>query len=177
MATTYELIASVTLGSNASNIELTSIPATYDDLLVCLSGRSDRSGQVEDSLKWQFNSDTGSNYSYKVLYGNGSTVFSDGQSSVAYDSIWSVLAAATATANTFGNAAIYIPNYAGSTNKSSSAEGAGESNTGTGPTVCVSAAIWSSTAAITSIEFFPFHGANFVTGSSVHLYGIRSNHE
>lgn len=172
MATTCKLIAKNVLGSDTSNVEFTSIPATYTDLLLCLSGRSDRSGQVEDSLKWQFNSDTGSNYSYKVLYGNGSTTYSDGQSSVAYDSIWGVLPAATATASTFGNVSIYIPNYAGNTNKSSSAEGCGESNTATGPLICASAAIWSSTAAITSVKLFPYHGSNFKSGSSFFLYGI-----
>jgi hypothetical protein len=36
MATTYEIIASVTVGSGgAANIEFTSIPATYTDLVYC----------------------------------------------------------------------------------------------------------------------------------------------
>jgi hypothetical protein len=35
MATTYEIIASVTVGSGgAANIEFTSIPATYTDLVL-----------------------------------------------------------------------------------------------------------------------------------------------
>jgi hypothetical protein len=44
MATTYEIIASVTVGSGgAANIEFTSIPATYTDLVVLFSARTDRS--------------------------------------------------------------------------------------------------------------------------------------
>jgi hypothetical protein len=40
MATTYDLISSVTVGSGgAANIEFTSIPATYTDLVVLFSGQ------------------------------------------------------------------------------------------------------------------------------------------
>jgi hypothetical protein len=40
MATTYEAIATVEVGSGgAADIEFTSIPGTYTDLLVCLSKR------------------------------------------------------------------------------------------------------------------------------------------
>jgi len=43
MATTYEAIATVTVGSGgAATFGFTSIPATYTDLLVVASLRSDR---------------------------------------------------------------------------------------------------------------------------------------
>ena len=80
----------------------------------------------------------------------------------------------TATSNTFGNSELYIPNYAGSTNKSSSADAVAESNTTT-VFAYLNAALWSSTAAITSITLTPdAGGANFVQYSTATLYGIKN---
>jgi len=166
MATTCKLIAKVTLGSNASNIELTSIPADYDDLLVLASLRSSRNSGG-DNVKLEFNGSS-SNLSNRYLYGSGSSAAS-ASSATAINGI--ICPDSFDTANTFGSASIYIPNYAGSTNKSVSAESVQETNA-TLAYIHVAAGLWASTAAITSLKLIPNTGPNFVTGSSVYLYGI-----
>ena len=61
MASTYEPIATTTLGSAASSITFSSIPATYTDLrLVLVHTPSASTGNAQ----MQFNSDTATNYSY-----------------------------------------------------------------------------------------------------------------
>jgi hypothetical protein len=66
MATTYEAIATVEVGSGgATDIDFTSIPGTYTDLLVYLSGR--RTTAAESDLAVQFNGDTAGNYSWRML--------------------------------------------------------------------------------------------------------------
>ena len=66
MANTYTLISSVTVGSGgAANIEFTSIPATYTDLLLKLSTRTTRS-TATDSNKLTVNS--ASAYSLRFFF-------------------------------------------------------------------------------------------------------------
>jgi|688.fasta_scaffold277550_2 hypothetical protein len=171
MATTYTLISSVTVGSGgAANMEFTSIAADYTDLVIKISGRTNASNYVDD-LMLQFNSDTGSNYSYRQLYGTGSAAGSgNATTSGAYIG---TCTAATATASTFGNLDTYIPNYAGSANKSVSADAVTENNA-TGSFVNLVASLWSNTSAITSIRILSLNGNNFVQYSSAYLYGISN---
>lgn len=167
MATTMKLIAKTTLGSSASNIEFTSIPGTHTDLLVVCSLRTDRSGPSE-TVRLTLNGAT-TNYSERMLYGDGAGVASYSQS-VAYLGA-TFCSAAQDTASTFGNAEIYIPNYAGSTNKSVTATSASETN-GSQAYIGAFAGLWSNTAAITTLRLSPVTGPNFVSGSSAFLYGI-----
>jgi hypothetical protein len=76
------------------------------------------------------------------------------------------------TSNTFANTSLYIPNYAGATNKSYSMDAVTENNaTLAGQTI--GAALWSNTAAITSIEIASNFGTNLSQYSSFALYGIK----
>ena len=173
MPTTMKLIAKTTLGSDAANVEFTSIPGTYTDLMLALVLRSDRStgNAREDSIKVRFNGSTSNIYSSRMLYGNGSSALSASESSVAYATAYTVVPSNDNTASTFSNTTLYIPNYAGSTNKSFNVEGAGENNnaaSGLGTAAC----LWSSTAAITSILVYPYNGSNWKSGSAAYLYGI-----
>ena len=166
MATTYELIASTTLGSAAAYIEFTSIPATHDDLVLLASLRSSRNSGG-DNVKLEFNGST-SNLSNRYLYGTGSSAAS-ASSATAINGI--ICPDEFDTANTFGSAKIYIPNYAGSTNKSVSAESAQETNASFAY-MHIAAGLWANTSAITSLKLTPSAGPNFVSGSSAFLYGI-----
>jgi len=83
---------------------------------------------------------------------------------------------ANATANTFGNDELYIPNYTGSTYKSISSDTVSESN-GSAPSDAIAslwAGLWNNTAAITSITLSPGAGGTFVQYSTFHLYGIKA---
>jgi hypothetical protein len=77
------------------------------------------------------------------------------------------------TANTFGNGEIYIPNYAGSTQKSVSADAVAENNSATYIYSALNAGLWTGTAAITSIKLL-IPSYNFVQYSTAYLYGVSN---
>jgi hypothetical protein len=83
MATTYEAIATVTVGSGgAADITFSSIPATYTDLVVKTSLRNADPTDQRWNVKITFNGN-GSNYSERLLFGAGSSAGSDSRSNQA----------------------------------------------------------------------------------------------
>jgi len=90
-----KLIESKTLGSDTASLEFTSIPQTYDDLVILFSFRSNRATFL-DIILAQFNGSS-ANLSYRTLEGTGSAVSS-------YTSTEFMAGASTgtsATSNTF----------------------------------------------------------------------------
>jgi hypothetical protein len=165
MANTFELIASSTVGSGgAANITFSSIASTYTDLVLKFSLRTDASlGQ--DNVKLYINGGTANQYlTTKDIRGNGSAASSSTEVMVINGN--------TATSNTFGNGEIYIPNYAGSTNKSMSADSVSENNATTAFTF-LNALLWSQTSAITSIAIGSATG-NLMQYSTAYLYGVKN---
>jgi hypothetical protein len=125
---TFEKIATIEVGSGgAASIDFTSIPSTFTDLCVKVSTRSSAigggGGGAWDFATIRFNS-VGTGYTERFLYGQGGGSPISGSASSA--DFWTVYS--TATASTFGNTEIYIPNYAGSTNKSVSVDMVTETN-------------------------------------------------
>jgi len=167
MANTFELISSVTAGAlGAASIDFTSIPSTFTDLCVKVSSRSDRVGTT-DNLFMKINGVT-TNRSARVLYGNGSAASSFTETLYVGE-----LDALGSTASTFSSHEIYIPNYAGGTNKSFSVDGVTEQN-GTAAYATLIAGLWSSTAAITSLSFYSGYGTTLVQYSTAYLYGVKN---
>lgn len=162
MPLTYIKIASVTVGAGgASSIDFTSIPNTYTDLCLLSSLRTSDAGSVAVDVNIKFN---GSDTNKTILYfdGTGSSV------RTGFYSFTSLGATgAGATSNTFANSSLYIPNYAGSTNKSFSIDYAPENNATTNY-YGFKAGLWASTAAINQLTFV----GNFVQYSTATLYGI-----
>jgi hypothetical protein len=167
---TFTKIASNTVSTAVSSITFSSIPATFTDLVVKASSRANNASIV-NNMRWTFNaSSTG--YSYKELYGDGTSAASGGASSVAYAQIgYSV--GNTATANTFANTDCYIPNYASANYKSFSVDSVAEHNA-TGQYMDLGAALWSNSAAITSVTITPSSG-DFMQYSTFTLYGIKNS--
>lgn len=164
MPNTYTLIASVTVGSGGSaSISFTAIPATYTDVVVKLSTRN-TGASVGNFANYTLNSTTPTG---RTLYGNGATAASDSGQYGHIDT------GGGATASTFANSEIYIPNYAGSNNKSFSVDGVAENNGTTGFDV-LSAGLASTSAAITSITVSPQSG-NYAQYSTAYLYGIKNS--
>lgn len=170
MATTFEKIASVTVGSGgAASIEFTNIPSMYTDLVVLASLRSTRGGGNVADIYAQFNGST-TGYTARRLYGSGSGTGSD-------TSLASLGNAASQTADTFSSHYFYIPNYTSSNNKSFSLDSAQENNA-TGAYLTMSAYLWSNTAAITSVlvrDFSDSNTNNLVQYSTATLYGISKS--
>lgn len=151
-----------------ASIVFSSIPATYTDLAVLLSGRTDSStfGVVDTAIIY-FNTDTSStgNYTSRTLWGDGSNRTSDTTKRGAF------ITGATATSSTFGNVLYYIPNYTAAVNKSVSIDGVSENNATTAYQG-IHAWLWSNTAAIDTITIKAETGGNFVQYSSATLFGI-----
>jgi len=173
MPTTFTKIASVTVGAGgASSIDFTSIPSTYTDLCVKVSCRGSDAATVF-SLLLRLNSDSGSNYSYRNLYADTSNVPRSTSSTTSFIHLWSSNGNTT-TANTFSNTELYIPNYAGSALKSVSAQNQAENNA-TDAYNSMTAGLWSSTSAITSINLLEGSSGVFMQYSTATLYGIKNS--
>ena len=169
MANTFVKIAAVTVGAGgASSIDFTSIPSTYTDLMLMTSVRM-ANADIQNNLKIAFNGSSAS-MTVKRLYGTGTSVFSDSLSQNQTGNV----NAANSTANTFGSTSLYIPNYAGSNNKSSSSDGVAETNA-TNVNMGLYANLWSNTAAINQITLTGETTANFLQYSTATLYGIKNS--
>jgi hypothetical protein len=140
------------------------------DLVVKICARTEQSAVSQD-LILQFNGDTGANYTTRRLEGNGTGAASDTATSGALYGSFMPMSAASATANTFGNGEAYIPNYTGSALKSFSTDSVAETNA-TATKMAMCAALWNSTAAITSILIRSYAGNNLVQYSTFYLYGV-----
>jgi hypothetical protein len=170
MATTCKLIAKVIVGSGgAAYAEFTSIPATYDDLFVAYSARNTDAGYYNQASSVSFNGST-ANRTARRLEAYGTTIVSNTFASNMYSDI---LPGQSTTSNSFNNVEVYIPNYAGSTNKSFSATSAMETNHAAFNSIDLNAGLWSDTAAITSVRFTPT-GGDYVQHSSFFLFGISN---
>jgi hypothetical protein len=156
-----QLVSTVTVGAGgAASIEFTSIPQTGTDLVLKASLRNsvnNGNGNIA------FN--TGGTYTRRRLVGTGSSVSSD---TLTPDFNVST---SVSTANTFGNVAIYIPNYTGSTAKSYSVDSVNENNATLANQLIV-AGLWDQTSAITSITLTPLGGGTLTEGSTASLYII-----
>ena len=175
MANTFTLIASSTVGSGgAANIEFTSIPATYTDLVIKYSLRTAAAGSRDD-IKITVNSNTGSNYSARRLYGADLNVASQASSGTPSDLNTGAVNGNGATSNTFANIEYYIPNYAGSNNKNISLDFVTENNTADPMFLGLTAILWSSASAITSFKIESKAANNFLQYSTAYLYGIKNS--
>ena len=163
MAATYEPIASQTLGSTATSVTFSSIPATYTDLVLVYQIVS-TTVAVAVSSAGRFNSDTGSNYSNTVLWGTGSSAASDresNQTSGRFGQYGSRLPTSPVSGR------VQIMNYAStSVYKTWLTDFANASNE-----VVRIVGLWRSTSAITSVNMFTSN-SGWAAGSTFSLYGI-----
>lgn len=168
MANTYTLIASSTLSSSQSAITFTSIPSTYTDLCLEVSLRTDQAVNA-NGCYLRFN-DATTSYSERALFGSGASAASLSDTGVSIF-FW-YIDGASSTSSTFGNASIYVPNYAGSNYKSVSTDAVSENN-GTTAYAFLNAGLWSNTAAINKITLTAASG-NLVQYSTAYLYGVKN---
>jgi len=170
MANTYVKIGSTTVGSGGqAAIDFTAISGSYTDLAIYFSARGVATSDFP-AAGMKFNSSSTS-YSSRFLLGSGSSA-SSGSGGSTYIRLGNADGSAQ-TGSTFANTFIYIPNYAGSNNKSVSVDMVSENNA-TAAYANLSAGLWSNTAAITSISLF-IDGANLAEYTTATLYGISKS--
>jgi hypothetical protein len=164
MALTYEPIATYTTTGNVSGINFTSIPNTYTDLVVSISGISN--GTANSTIVTTINGDGGSNYSGVQMYYQGTGTA--GANKNTNETYIAIARAMGVNPNNGGRTLVnvYIFDYA-NTNKYKTLL-AQMQNMPSG--VEVDVGNWRSNAAITSINF----GANWATGTVYTLYGIKA---
>jgi hypothetical protein len=164
-----ELITTTIVGAGGTaQIDLTSIPGTYTDLLLLASLRSEYPTTTA-ALNVRLNGQVSNVYTGRMIYGNGSSASPGSQTNAyAFDpSIY--IQGSSSTSNTFANVAIRIPNYSTSNYKLLTWEAMGEQN-GTSAYHGFFSGYWNNTAAITEINLLT--NGDFEQYSSVSLYGI-----
>ena len=165
----YESIATYTASGGESSFTFSSIPSTYKHLqLRCLSRRSTGVSHV---VALRFNADSGTNYWWHLLEGDGSTATASSVSSAAnrIQTFWPN--PSVNLADQFGAGIIDIHDYASTTkNKTVRCFGGGDAN-GTGK-IDLSSGLWSNTSAINEIYVY-FLGDTVVANSQFALYGIK----
>lgn len=168
MATTYFKIASSTVGSGGtSTIIFSSIPQTYTDLILKISTKTSF-----DWLLCEFNNSGGTAYSQQYLKGDGTSVTGGTQNSKP--AAYATITGQNVTSNAFGNAELYISDYAGSNKKSISGDGVSEANQQAAYGY-LTASMWDNTSAINQIKLTKSGGDNFDEHSTFYLYGIKNS--
>jgi hypothetical protein len=168
----YESIATVTVGSGgASTVTFSSIPSTYTHLQVRYLTRTNR-GDVQDLIRFRFNSDSGTNYAYHWLRGDGSTADAGNGTSTA--SPWTAIVAGdNAGANQFGAGVSDILDYANTNKYKTTRTLSGIDTNSADGRIMFFSNLWMNTAAINSIEIAPNFGSSINQYSSFALYGIK----
>jgi hypothetical protein len=168
----YESIATTTVGSGGSaSITFSSIPATYQHLQLRILGRSDRTVVNNDYLEVTFNGDTGANYSFHQLLGDGASASANSGTS-QNNLLVSRIATTTGSASIFGGIVLDILDY-DDTNKYKTTRSLGGADQNGSGLIYFNSGLWMNTAAITSITIKPSSAFNFVQYSQIALYGIK----
>lgn len=164
----YESIATVTVTSSVNSISFTGIPSTYKHLQVRAFIGTDNGSK---SGLLQFNLDTGSNYSFHQLYGDGGSA--GASAATSQTSIATIYpSSSTTSGNRMGAGIIDILDYA-STNKYKTVRTlTGEDDNGSG-NIFLRSGAWLSTSAITSLKLTVSPTGNWIQYSHFALYGIK----
>ncbi len=164
-------IADSTVASPVDEVTFSSIPSGYTDLKLVMSSRRVTDSANNDAIGLRFNGLSTGIYSVRNLKGDGSSASSANAGGVSAIYGYGSNNPAGATANTFSNVDIYIPNYTNGNVKSVSIDGVTENNA-TAANVTLSAGLSTNTAAITSITVIALSSGSISTNSTFTLYGI-----
>ena len=170
MATTYEPISTYTVGSPQASYTMSSIPATYTDLVLIIQATT-----ISANYNLRLNGDTGSNYSWHNLQGDGSSATA--RNGTNQDQMYGNSAAGGgAPASDFGAMVVDVLDYANTNKYKTIRMLSGVDLNGTvagyGGIIELMSGSWRNTAAITSITILPSN-PNFVEYSSFALYGVK----
>jgi hypothetical protein len=174
VTTGFVSISTVTVGAGGSSeINFTNIPQVYKHLQIRAITRSTRSENSDGPLfrLGAGSIDTGSNYSWHFLKGDGSAASSNGfatQSTLVLGD----MPAANRTSGIFGAFVIDILDYQNTNKYKTTRALNGYDSNGAGDIRFVSGS-WRSTSAVDTIRIYPEVGPNFAQYSQFALYGIQ----
>jgi hypothetical protein len=164
----YESIGTITLSSATTVVSFVSLPQTYKHLQVRLLTKANLATNYFSAVM-RLNSDSGSNYSYHQMSGNGASTSSSGsypQASVFFNT------AGSNNASVFCANVIDILDYT-NTNKYKTVRVFGGLDTNGAGTVGMSSSVWSNTAAVTGLLFSSDGYGDWLQYSLFALYGIK----
>jgi hypothetical protein len=155
---TYTPLATVTLGSAASSVTFSSIPATYRDLILVITAQ--RTG-TPLNVAMRFNGDSGSNYSSVYMSGTGSSAATGIVSSTGFQ----LDLYPYPPSSGFNNYIVQMMDYSATDKHKPILVRVNDAGNATE----ASAGRWASTAAVNSLALTL---SNFNTGSTFNLYGV-----
>ena len=166
-----DFLEEVVLTSAASSVTFDNLD-TYSDykhLQIRIVARSDRPSFNDDPIKMVFNADTGANYAWHRILGNGSTVTSSAAPSNSSLEMISVPAATSAT-DSFGASVIDILDFSDSSKNTTSRALTGMTD---GTFITLTSGLYNNTLPVTSIRLETTTANNYVSGSRFSLYGAK----
>ena len=167
----YESIMSTTVGAGGtSTITFSSIPSTYKHLQIRIISRESL-GSNFGGMYMQFNSDTGSNYAWHRVWGDGASTFA-GASASTTAQLGAIIATTNGTASVFSASIIDVLDYTNTNKNKTMRSLTGLDYNGSGY-VGLHSGLWMNTSAITSITINPDTSQNWQQYSSFALYGIK----
>ena len=174
----FESIATANGTGSSSVITFSSIPSTYTHLQIRFTAKNsiNQNWANGSRLFVRFNSDTGSNYAWHRLAGDGSAASTNGgasQSNIYTD--YCVAANGGSITNIHGTGIIDIHDYAVTTKNKTirTFTGSDANNISYYPAIGLTSGLWMNTSAITSITLTDESSSNFLSSSVFSLYGIK----
>jgi hypothetical protein len=175
MPATYEPIYTYTASSNITTIDITSIPSTYDDLILVINLVANDGGT---DLYMRFNNDSGTNYYRQAYYASGVTVA--GQRGLATASMQMAYAVRGVNSGKTGQIITNIGGYS-STSYATTVLTRGSSVGNATPgafEVGLVSGVWNNTAVVNRITIGGTSGfsggvASIGIGSTFTLFGIK----
>ena len=169
----YDLLETTVLSSNATTVTFTGLGSysEYKHLQLRIVVRGTTIGIADnDTLLIRLNSDTGNNYLYHQLSGNGSSVSSSGELDFPFFVLQDLVPTGDTTANNFGVACVDILDFSNA-NKFTTIRSLHGAVNSSETDIMLQSGLWRNTASITSITLLYLSTA--VIGSRFSLYGIK----
>lgn len=166
----FESIATVTLGSDTASVTFSDLGA-YQHLQLHVLARSTRTGATGDYLVLRLNSDTGSNYAWHTLEGNGAST--SATAGTSQTGMYLNRLGDSSNADYWGAMIINVLDF-GSTTKTKTIRSFGGNDRNGAGIVSLDSGLWNSTAAATSVTATLEGGRSFKTNSTFALYGLKA---
>lgn len=160
MAQSLTPLANITLGSAQATVTFSSISQAYRDLIIVMSPIATTTANAG---RMRFNSDTGSNYAWVQMYGDGTSAGTNTNASAT--EFIGIQSETTATSSV-----LHIMDYS-ATDKHKTVLAR---TNNTGGLASAVAQRWANTSAVTSISLFMTASTTYAAGSTFALYGVSA---
>lgn len=162
----FDLLETTVLGSSASSISFSSIDQSYKHLQLRMTTRND----PYSNLLLRLNSDSGGNYAYHDLSGNGSSVSSSAGTGGQTSIVLTTTATTSQTSNVFSGVICDILDYTNTSKNTTVRTLGGVADSGYNH-IQLRSGVWLNTSAVTALSVG--HNGNLVAGTRISLYGIK----